>query len=48
MAYTVVDKEVIVEYKISETETILDSGYYAWVAIYKNSRRLETGLRGLN
>ncbi len=35
MAYTVVDKEVIVEYKISETETILDSGYYAWVAIYK-------------
>lgn len=35
MAYTVVDKEVIVEYKLSETETILDSGYYAWVAIYK-------------
>lgn len=35
MAYTVVDKEVIVEYKISETETVLDSGYYAWVAIYK-------------
>ncbi len=35
MAYTVVEKEVIVEYKISEIETILDSGYYAWVAIYK-------------
>ena len=35
MAYTVVDKEVIVEYKVSETETVLDSGYYAWVAIYK-------------
>ncbi|MBX2877822.1 MAG: hypothetical protein KTR30_37225 [Saprospiraceae bacterium] len=35
MAYTVVDKEVIVEYKVSETETILDSAYYAWVAIYK-------------
>lgn len=35
MAYTVVDKEVIVEYKLSETETVLDSAYYAWVAIYR-------------
>lgn len=35
LAYTVVDKEVIVEYRINEAETILDSSYYAWVAIYK-------------
>lgn len=35
MVYMVVDKEVIVEYKISEIEIILDSGYYVWVVIYK-------------
>jgi hypothetical protein len=35
MAYTIVEKEVVVKYKTEEGQEIIDSTFYAWVAIYK-------------
>ncbi len=35
MAYTVVDKMVVVDYRNAEGETIRDSTHFAWTAIYR-------------
>ena len=35
MAYTVVEKEVVVKYKNEESQEILETTIFAWVAIYK-------------
>ncbi len=35
LAYTIVEKEVVVKYKNEEDQEILESTLFAWVAIYK-------------